>query len=83
MSNYGQQPPYGQNPYGQPPNPYGQPGQPYGQPSRPAQPCPMANSRRTGSSRRMVSRSLMPHQGSHRMGRLGSGLHSRRRSLSW
>src|SRR5215203_3215423 len=24
MSNYGQQPPYGQNPYGQPPNPYGQ-----------------------------------------------------------
>ena len=41
MSNYGQQPPYGQNPYGQqpPPNPYGQqppprPGQqpPYGQP---------------------------------------------------
>ena len=39
MSNYGQQPPYGQNPYGRPPqqpgppNPYGQPGQnPYGQP---------------------------------------------------
>ncbi len=40
MSNYGQQPPYGQNPYGQPPNPYGQPQQPYGaQPGqRPAQP---------------------------------------------
>jgi len=42
MSNYGQQPPYGQNPgnpYGQPP-PYGQPQQPYGQPSaaRPNQP---------------------------------------------
>ena len=43
MSNYGQQPPYGQpgrpaNPYGQPtppaaPNPYGQ--QPYGQPQQP------------------------------------------------
>jgi uncharacterized protein YbjQ (UPF0145 family) len=40
MSNYGQQPPYGQNPYGQPPNPYGQPAQPYGQPpGRPAQPA--------------------------------------------
>lgn len=39
MSNYGQQPPYGQNPYGQQPNPYGQqPQQPYGQPGRPAQP---------------------------------------------
>ena len=41
MSNYGQQPPYGQNPYGQQPNPYGQPQQPpYGQPSapRPGQP---------------------------------------------
>ena len=40
MSNYGQQPPYGQNPYGQQP-PYGQPQQPpYGQPSapRPGQP---------------------------------------------
>lgn len=41
MSNYGQQPPYGQNPYGPPPqqpNPYGQ--QPYGAPGqpRPAQP---------------------------------------------
>ena len=38
MSNYGQQPPYGQNPgnpYGQPPQqPYGQP-QPYAQPSAP------------------------------------------------
>ena len=37
MSNYGQQPPYGQNPanpYGQQqPGPYGQPQQPYGQPS--------------------------------------------------
>jgi len=37
MSQYGQQPPYGQNPanpYGQPqqPNPYGQPQPPYGQP---------------------------------------------------
>ena len=35
MSNYGQQPPYGQNPYGRPPQQpgYGQPGQnPYGQP---------------------------------------------------
>jgi uncharacterized protein YbjQ (UPF0145 family) len=31
MSNYGQQPPYGQNPYGQPPNPYGQQPNPYGQ----------------------------------------------------
>jgi uncharacterized protein YbjQ (UPF0145 family) len=31
MSNYGQQPPYGQNPYGQPPNPYGQQ-QPYANP---------------------------------------------------
>ena len=34
MSNYGQQPPYGQNPYGRPPQQpgYGQPGQnPYGQ----------------------------------------------------
>jgi uncharacterized protein YbjQ (UPF0145 family) len=38
MSNYGQQPPYGQQPYGQQPNPYGQPPQPYGQPGRPAQP---------------------------------------------
>jgi uncharacterized protein YbjQ (UPF0145 family) len=43
MSNYGQQPPYGQNPqnpYGQPQQPYGQPQQPYGQPSaaRPPQP---------------------------------------------
>jgi uncharacterized protein YbjQ (UPF0145 family) len=39
MSNYGQQPPYGQNPYGQQPNPYAQqPQQPYGQPGRPAQP---------------------------------------------
>ncbi len=41
MSQYGQQPPYGQNPpnpYGQPqqPNPYGQ--QPYGQPSAPPRP---------------------------------------------
>ncbi len=38
MSNYGQQPPYGQNPYGQQPpqpNPYGQQPQPYGQPSAP------------------------------------------------
>jgi uncharacterized protein YbjQ (UPF0145 family) len=46
MSNYGQQPPYGQNPYRQPPNPYGQqqphatppvrPGQaPYGQQPNP------------------------------------------------
>jgi uncharacterized protein YbjQ (UPF0145 family) len=39
MSNYGQQqPPYGQNPYGRPPqqpgqNPYGQPPNPYGQPA--------------------------------------------------
>ena len=47
MSNYGQQPPYGQNqpnPYGQPqPGPYGQPQQPYGQPSagrQPQQPYP-------------------------------------------
>jgi uncharacterized protein YbjQ (UPF0145 family) len=31
MSNYGQQPPYGQNPYGQQPNPYGQQPNPYGQ----------------------------------------------------
>ena len=41
MSNYGQQPPYGQNPanpYGQQPNPYGQPQQPYGQPSAPPRP---------------------------------------------
>jgi len=43
MSNYGQQPPYGQNPYGQPPqpNPYGQqpPVNPYAtQPPRPGQP---------------------------------------------
>ena len=43
MSNYGQQPPYGQNPYGQPPqpNPYGQqpPANPYAtQPPRPGQP---------------------------------------------
>jgi uncharacterized protein YbjQ (UPF0145 family) len=40
MSNYGQQPPYGQNPnpYGQQPNPYGQPQQPYGQPSGPPRP---------------------------------------------
>jgi len=39
MSNYGQQPPYGQNPYGQPPqpNPYGQQ-PPYGQPSAPPRP---------------------------------------------
>ena len=40
MSNYGQQPPYGQNPnpYGQQP-PYGQPQpQPYGQPSAPTRP---------------------------------------------
>jgi uncharacterized protein YbjQ (UPF0145 family) len=37
MSNYGQQPPYGQNPYGQPPNPYGQQ-QPYANPpARPGQ----------------------------------------------
>lgn len=47
MSNYGQQPPYGQNPYGRPPQQqgYGQPGQnaygqptqanPYGQPQNP------------------------------------------------
>ena len=38
MSQYGQQPPYGQNPanpYGQPQNPYGQP---QGQPPRPPQP---------------------------------------------
>jgi uncharacterized protein YbjQ (UPF0145 family) len=33
MSNYGQQPPYGPNPYGQPTNPYGQP-QPYGPPGQ-------------------------------------------------
>ena len=44
MSNYGQQPPYGQNPYGQQPpqpNPYGQqpPANPYAtQPPRPGQP---------------------------------------------
>ena len=39
MSNYGQQPPYGQNPYGQPPqNPYGQQPPPYGQPSAPGRP---------------------------------------------
>jgi uncharacterized protein YbjQ (UPF0145 family) len=52
MSNYGQQPPYGQNPgqpnpygspqppAGQPPQQYGQPPQPYGQPAgpRPGQP---------------------------------------------
>jgi uncharacterized protein YbjQ (UPF0145 family) len=31
MSNYGQQQPYGQNPYGQQPNPYGQQPNPYGQ----------------------------------------------------
>src|SRR5215210_721115 len=37
MSNYGQQPPYGQNPYGQQ-QPYGQPQQPYGQPSAPPRP---------------------------------------------
>ena len=36
MSNYGQQPPYGQNPA----NPYGQPQQPYGQPSAGRQPQP-------------------------------------------
>ena len=44
MSNYGQQPPYGQNPgnpYGQQqPGPYGQPQQPYGQPSAGRQPPP-------------------------------------------
>jgi uncharacterized protein YbjQ (UPF0145 family) len=43
MSNYGQQPPYGQNPpnpYGQQPGPYGQPQQPYGQPSAGRQPQP-------------------------------------------
>jgi len=34
MSNYGQQPPYGPNPYG-PQNPYGQPQQPYGRPAQP------------------------------------------------
>src|SRR5829696_9293829 len=42
MSNYGQQPPYGQTPYGQQPNPYGQQ-PPYGQPQAyppPAQPYP-------------------------------------------
>ena len=42
MSNYGQQPPYGQpygpNPYGG--QPYGRPGQPYGQGPYPAQPTP-------------------------------------------
>ncbi len=37
MSNYGQQPPYGPNPYG-PQNPYGQPQQPYGRPGQPGQP---------------------------------------------
>jgi uncharacterized protein YbjQ (UPF0145 family) len=38
MSNYGQQQPYGQTPYGQPPNPYGQQ-QPYATPpARPDQP---------------------------------------------
>ena len=50
MSNYGQQPPYGQpygsqNPYGQPPQPYGRPDQqPYGQPQTPygSQPNPYA-----------------------------------------
>jgi uncharacterized protein YbjQ (UPF0145 family) len=44
MSNYGQQPPYGQNPanpYGQQqPGQYGQPQQPYGQPSAGRQPQP-------------------------------------------
>jgi uncharacterized protein YbjQ (UPF0145 family) len=43
MSNYGQQPPYGQNPYGPPPqqpNPYGAPQQPYGQPGQPRPPQP-------------------------------------------
>ena len=44
MSNYGQQPPYGQNqpnPYGQQqPGPYGQPQQPYGQPPAGRQPQP-------------------------------------------
>ncbi len=51
MSNYGQQPPPGQNPYGQQPGqpwgqpqqppPYGQPQQPYGQPaSQPSAPRP-------------------------------------------
>lgn len=34
MSNYGQQPAYGSNPYGQPPHPYGQPLQPYGRPAQ-------------------------------------------------
>ncbi|GAA2094833.1 hypothetical protein GCM10009841_05580 [Microlunatus panaciterrae] len=34
MSNYGQNPPYGQNPYGQPQQPYGQPQQPYGRPGQ-------------------------------------------------
>ena len=48
MSNYGQQPPPGQNPYGQQPGqpwgqpqqppPYGQPQQPYGQPGPYGQP---------------------------------------------
>src|SRR5215212_2161313 len=43
MTNYGQQPPYGQNPpnpYGQQPGPYGQPPQQYGQPSAGRQPQP-------------------------------------------
>jgi len=42
MSNYGQQPPYGQNPYGPPPqqpNPYA-PQQPYGAPNQPRPPQP-------------------------------------------
>ncbi|CAA9370495.1 MAG: hypothetical protein AVDCRST_MAG75-13 [uncultured Propionibacteriaceae bacterium] len=41
MSNYGQQPPPGSQPYGQPqPNPYGQPQQPYGRPVQYGQPQP-------------------------------------------
>ncbi len=61
MSNYGQQPPYGQNPYGQPPNPYGQQ-QPYANPpARTRARHRTASSRiRTHSSLRTVSRRPIP-----------------------
>ena len=70
MSNYGQQPPYGQNPpnpYGQQqPGPYGQQQQPYGQPSAGRQPQPPYPGQQgrirsnPGSTHRRSSRTVSP-----------------------
>ena len=57
MSNYGQQPPYGQSPYGQQPNPYGQQ-QPYGQ-----QPNPYAQQAPYGQPQPYPAQGQAPYPG--------------------